>query len=93
MELVGQELPKIKPPSQKAAAEDLVIIEQQMAGYQVRLDLWCARVWELDGFFLDPEGRTFRHRGRESSLTKGEFPAAQVPARPPTSISYRRPDQ
>jgi DNA-binding response OmpR family regulator len=74
---VQQELPKLKPTAQKAASEDLVIIEHQMLGYQARLDLWYARVWELQGLWLDPEDRMIRHQGREASLTKREFQLLQ----------------
>jgi DNA-binding response OmpR family regulator len=74
---VQQELPKLKPTAQKAATEDLAIIEHQMMGYQARLDLWYARVWELQGLWLDPEGRMIRHQGREASLTKREFQLLQ----------------
>ena len=74
---VQQELPKLKPAAQKAASEDLLIIEHQMLGYQARLDLWYARVWELQGLWLDPEGRMIRHQGRESTLTKREFQLLQ----------------
>jgi DNA-binding response OmpR family regulator len=74
---VQTELPKLKPAAQKAASEDLVIIEHQMLGYQARLDLWYARVWELQGLWLDPQGRMIRHQGREASLTKREFQLLQ----------------
>jgi len=73
LERVQQELPTLKLVAQRAAAEDVAIIEAQMAGYQARLDLWYARVWELQGLWLDPEGRMIRHRGREATLTKREF--------------------
>ena len=63
----------LHPIAQNAAAVDLKIIETQMFGYQERLDLWFARIWELQGLRLDPEGRMIRHRGREVALTKREF--------------------
>ena len=74
---VQQELPKLQPVARAAAAEDVVIIEDQMAGYQARLDFWYARVWELNGLWLDPEGRMIRHQGRDASLTKREFQLLQ----------------
>jgi DNA-binding response OmpR family regulator len=77
LERVQRELPKLKPVAREAASEDLVIIEQQMLGYQGRLDLWYARVWDLHGLWLDPEGRMIRHQGREASLTKREFQLLQ----------------
>ncbi|HEV3232093.1 MAG TPA: winged helix-turn-helix domain-containing protein [Candidatus Dormibacteraeota bacterium] len=69
---VARELPKLPPAAQKAAAEDLTIIERQMEGYRGRLDLWYSRVWDLQGLWIDPEGRTVRHRGREAALTRRE---------------------
>ncbi|MDQ6918278.1 MAG: winged helix-turn-helix domain-containing protein [Candidatus Dormibacteraeota bacterium] len=77
LDRVQRELPKLKPVAQRAAGEDVVIIERQMLGYQARLDLWYARVWELQGLWLDPQGRMIRHQGRESSLTKREFQLLQ----------------
>jgi hypothetical protein len=68
-----RDITKLHPLAQKAAAVDLEIIETQMLGYQERLDLWFARIWELQGLRLDPEGRIVRHRGREVALTKREY--------------------
>jgi DNA-binding response OmpR family regulator len=48
-----------------------------MAGYQQRLDLWYRRVWDLQGLYVDPEGRVVRHQGREASLTKREHQLLQ----------------
>jgi Transcriptional regulatory protein, C terminal len=70
---VDRDLAKLAPPAQKAAAVDLAIIQAQMLGYQKRLDLWYARLWELQGLWLDPDGRVLRHQGREVVLTKREF--------------------
>jgi DNA-binding response OmpR family regulator len=77
LERVQRELPKLKPVAREAASVDLVIIEQQMLGYQARLDLWYERIWELHGLWLDPDGRMIRHQGREASLTKREFQLLQ----------------
>ena len=74
---VERDLPKLQPIAQKAASEDLVIIVDQMRGYQLRLDMWYSRLWELQGLVLDPEGRIIRHRGREATLTKREFQLLQ----------------
>src|SRR5438477_516078 len=68
-----RDLPGLHPTAQKAAAVDLQIIETQMLGYQQRLDLWFARIWELQGLQLDAEDRMVRHRGRDVTLTKREF--------------------
>jgi DNA-binding response OmpR family regulator len=74
---VRRDVANLQPPAQKAAATDLTIIETQMQGYQVRLDLWYRRVWELQGLWVDPTGRVVRHQGREVSLTKREFQLLQ----------------
>ncbi len=73
LDRVNRELPKLSPVAQRAAATDLEIIENQLESYQVRLDLWYERLWDLQGLWLDPEGRMIRHRGKEESLTKREF--------------------
>ena len=77
LDRVARELPKLRPVAQKAAAEDLQIIESQMEGYQRRLELWYQRVWDLHGLWLDPEGRVVRHKGREATLTGREFQLLQ----------------
>jgi DNA-binding response OmpR family regulator len=77
LDRVNRELPKLNPVARRAAAEDVLIIEHQMEGYQARLDLWYSRVWELQGLWLDPEGRMIRHQGREASLTRREFQLLQ----------------
>jgi DNA-binding response OmpR family regulator len=74
---VERDLSNLRPPAQKAAAVDLQIIEMQMAGYQERLDLWYARIWELQGLRLDPADRMVRHKGREVALTKREYQLLQ----------------
>lgn len=77
LDRVKQDLPKLQPLAQKAASEDLVIIEHQMEGYQARLDLWYRRVWALQGLWLDPDGRVIRHQGSEATLTAREFQLLQ----------------
>lgn len=72
-----RDLSRLQPLAQKAASIDVQIIETQMHGYQERLDLWFARLWELQGLRLDPEGRMIRHRGREVALTKREYQLLQ----------------
>jgi hypothetical protein len=74
---VRRDVANLQPPAQKAAATDLKIIESQMQGYQVRLDLWYRRIWELQGLWIDPAGRVVRHQGREAALTKREFQLLQ----------------
>jgi DNA-binding response OmpR family regulator len=74
---VRRDVANLQVPAQKAAAADLKIIESQMQGYQVRLDLWYRRVWELQGLWVDPTGRVVRHQGTEVALTKREFQLLQ----------------
>jgi DNA-binding response OmpR family regulator len=74
---VRREVAALQPQAQKAATMDIEIIETQMQGYQVRLDLWYRRVWELQGLWVDPIGRVVRHQGREVALTKREFQLLQ----------------
>ena len=74
---VRRDIANLPAPAQKAAATDLKIIETQMQGYQVRLDLWYRRVWELQGLWVDPTSRVVRHQGGEIALTKREFQLLQ----------------
>ena len=73
LERVQKDLPKLMPVAQQAASEDILIIELQMLGYQARIDQWYARVWDLHGLWLDPQGRVIRLQGRQVALTKHEF--------------------
>ena len=77
LERVRLDVAKLPPPAQQAASEDLEIINEQMRGYEARMDLWNRRVWELQGMWLDPARRAIRHRGRETSLTNREFQLLQ----------------
>jgi hypothetical protein len=74
---VRKDITNLNPTAQTAASADLLIIEDQMQGYQERLDLWFRRIWELHGLWLDPAGRMIRHEGREVALTKREFQLLQ----------------
>jgi len=77
LDRVERDITKLQPVAQRAAARDLVIIQHQMEGYQARLDLWYQRIWELQGLWLDPDGRLIRHQGSEMTLTKREFQLLQ----------------
>jgi len=77
LDRVRRDMANLQPPAQKAAAIDLEIIETQMNGYELRLDLWYRRLWELHGLDLDPAGRMVRHQGQEVTLTKREFTLLQ----------------
>ena len=70
---VNKDLLGLQPLARQAATADIKIIEDQMQGYQARLDLWYSRVWDLHGLWLDPKGRLVRHQGREVALTQREF--------------------
>lgn len=74
---VEHDLPALSPVARIAASEDVGIIEDQLEGYQVRLDLWYQRVWELKGLRIDADDRIVRHQGREGRLTKREFQLLQ----------------
>jgi hypothetical protein len=74
---VRKDITNLNPTAQTAASADLQIIEDQMQGYQERLDLWFKRIWELHGLWLDPSGRMIRHEGHEVALTKREFQLLQ----------------
>ncbi|HXB03688.1 MAG TPA: winged helix-turn-helix domain-containing protein [Candidatus Angelobacter sp.] len=77
LDRIRRDMANLQLPAQKAAAIDLEIIETQMKGYEVRLDLWYRRLWELHGLWLDPAGRMVRHEGHEVALTKREFQLLQ----------------
>jgi DNA-binding response OmpR family regulator len=73
LDRVRRDLEGLQPAARAAAVVDLKIVEDQMHGYQARLDLWYKRVWDLHGLLLDDEGRKVEHAGREAELTKREF--------------------
>lgn len=77
LDRVRRDVTKLQPVARKAAEADVKIIEDQMDGYQRRLDLWFQRVWDLHGLLLDSEGRTIRYQGREATLTLREFQLLQ----------------
>jgi DNA-binding response OmpR family regulator len=74
---VNKDLLGLQPLARQAATADIKIIEDQMQGYQARLDLWYSRIWDLHGLWLDPKGRLVRHKGREVALTLREFQLLQ----------------
>lgn len=73
LDRVQHDLSKLPPIARRAAEEDLVIIESQMAGYQKRLELWRQRLSDLHGLSLDPEGRVIRYQDVHATLTLREF--------------------
>jgi DNA-binding response OmpR family regulator len=77
LDRVKRDLTKLAPVAQRSAEADVVIIENQMYGYQERLDLWYRRVWDLHGLRLDPEGRMIRYKGAEARLSVREFQLVQ----------------
>jgi hypothetical protein len=77
LDRVRRDITKLPPIARSAAEADVKFIESQMDGYQKRLDLWYRRVWDLNGLWLDPEGRLIRYQGREATLTVREFQLLQ----------------
>ena len=77
LDRVRLELSKLPAVAQRTAAIDLTIIQDQLEGYQGRLDLWYQRLWDLQGLRLDPEGSLILHKGREGHLTNREFQLLQ----------------
>ena len=77
LERVRKDIGALHPDARKAAEVDLRIIDDQMQGYQKRLDLWYRRIWDLQGLWLDPAGRMIRHKGNDVALTKREFQLLQ----------------
>src|SRR6202165_2425240 len=77
LERVKRDLQGLHPVAQRAADMGVTFIESQMEGYHERLDLWYHRVWELQGLWLDPDGRVVRHKGMEAVLTTREFELLQ----------------
>src|SRR3979409_1292693 len=57
LDRVRHDIANLRPEAQKAANVDLQIIDDQMQGYQRRLDLWYRRIWDLQGLWLDPSGQ------------------------------------
>jgi DNA-binding response OmpR family regulator len=77
LDRVRRDVASLQPLARKAAEADVQFIEDQMQGYQARLDQWYTRIWELHGLWLDPQGRMIRHQGREVALTLREFQLLQ----------------
>jgi DNA-binding response OmpR family regulator len=77
LERIRHDIAALRPDARKAAEVDLRIIDEQMQGYQTRLDLWYKRIWDLQGLWLDPTGRMIRHKGNDVALTKREFQLLQ----------------
>jgi OmpR-family two-component system manganese-sensing response regulator len=77
LDQVRRDVSKLAPVAQRAAQADVTIIEDQLNGYQKRLDLWYQRLWDLDGMRLDPEGRMIRYKDAEATLTSREFQLLQ----------------
>jgi DNA-binding response OmpR family regulator len=77
LDRVRRDLTKLPPIARMAAQADVRIIESQMEGYHVRLELWYRRVWDLGGLWLDPEGRMIRYKGGEATLSVREFQLLQ----------------
>ena len=77
LDRVRRDVTKLPPIARMAALADVRIIESQMEGYHERLELWYRRVWDLNGLWLDPEGRMIRYKGEEATLSVREFQLLQ----------------
>jgi len=77
LDQIRRALAKLTPDAQKAAESDVKIIEDQMMGYQQRLDLWSQRVRDLHGLWLDSDRRLIRYKNGEATLTVREFQLLQ----------------
>lgn len=77
LDRIRRDINKLPPVAQGAAEVDVRIIEAQMEGYQRRLDLWYRRVWDLQGLWLNPEGRTIHYKTETATLTEREFQLLQ----------------
>ena len=72
LEHIKLELLKLPPEAQRAASVDLIIVGDQRARYQQRLELWYQRVWDLMGLWVDPDGGTVRYGANKVSVTVRE---------------------
>jgi DNA-binding response OmpR family regulator len=70
---IRRDLSKLPPEARRAAETDFTMIEGQMVRYQKRLELWHQRLQDLNGPWLDPNGRLIRYKDRELTLTLREF--------------------
>jgi len=73
LDRVTRDIAKLDRVAQKAVLADVSLIENQMAGYEKRLELWSRRVRDLHGLWLDTATRTIRYKDREATLTPREF--------------------
>jgi DNA-binding response OmpR family regulator len=77
LDRISLDIAKLPPVARRAAEVDVKMIESQMEGYQIRLDLWSRRLHDLNGLWLDPAGRIVRYKGKEAKLTVREFQLLQ----------------
>ena len=91
LDRVKRELPKLHPVAQKAAEVDVTFIETPDGRLLRRLDLWYQRVWQLQGLWLDPDGRYCATRETRRSHEPG-VRVAPVPPRPPSPLLHLVPD-
>lgn len=73
LDRVKRDVSKLPPVARRAAEEDVLIIEKQMRGYEMRLDLWQRRLSALNGLSLDPKERRITYKEEEVILTLREF--------------------
>jgi hypothetical protein len=73
LDRVRRDVTKLAPVARAAAEHDVELIEVQMEGYQRRIELWYARLWDLHGLWLDPQERTLHYKTETATLTEREF--------------------
>jgi DNA-binding response OmpR family regulator len=73
LDRVTRDIAKLDRVAQNAVLADVSLIENQMAGYEKRLELWSRRVRDLHGLWLETATRTIRYKDREATLTTREF--------------------
>ena len=78
LDRVERDLTKLRPEARTAAMADVALIENQMFGYEERLQLWYRRVWDLQGLWIDPKTHALSHGGKNVALTKREFELVQL---------------
>ena len=72
LEYIRLQLLKLPAEARQDASVDLVILGDQRARYEQRLDLWYQRVWDLEGLSIDPDGHAVRYGANKAPVTDRE---------------------
>jgi hypothetical protein len=79
LDRVRRDVASLQPLARKVAAVDLQIIDDQMQGYQARLDLWYRRIWDLQWIGAGPRRPHDPASGPGSSAHVATVPTLAVP--------------